>query len=109
MAKYLDLTVFQEETFEVRLNKDEVLHIKKPSQRLVIDLMNYEKEFNNKKDPKKVVSSFVSLIVKILNNNTEGKVFNNEFVENQFSFEIGVLCIKSYVDFVSEVNSDPNL
>ena len=49
MAKYLDLTVFQEETFEVRLSEEETLHVKKPSQRLVIDLMNYEKEFNNKK------------------------------------------------------------
>lgn len=109
MAKYLDLTVFQEETFEVRLSEEETLHVKKPSQRLVIDLMNYEKEFNNKKDPKKIVASFTSLIAKILSNNTEGKVFTQEYVENKFSFEIGVVFIKSYVDFVSEVNSDPNL
>lgn len=109
MAKYLDLSVFQEETFEVKLSEETTININKPSQRLVLDLMEYEKHFSNKKDPKKVVDSFVELIVKILNNNKEGLKFTREYVENKFSFEIGVVFIKSYIDFVSEVNSDPNL
>lgn len=104
----LDLQAFQSQTFEVKLFDGEIINLNKPSQKLVLDIIAYEEKMKDKKDVKKVINSFASLILDILNNNAEGIKFNREYVDTYFNFEIGMAFIKSYMEFVQEVNNDPN-
>ena len=103
----LDLNAFQEKTFEVKLLDGTVVELKKPSQKLVIDIMAHEEKMKNK-DPKKVLNSFVNIMVEVLNNNTEGREFNRGYVEKYFSLDLGSLFLTAYIDFVKDIQSDPN-
>lgn len=104
----LDLQAFKQKTFEVRLMDGTEIKLLKPSQRMVIDIMAYEEEMKNIKNPKGVIDSFISLIADILNNNTEGRKFTKSYVDKNFSYEVAMVFIQAYMEFVQEVNSDPN-
>lgn len=104
----LDLQSFQQRTHEVRLFDGEVIKLTKPSQKLVIDILAYEEKMKDTSNVKAVLDSFVSLIMDILNNNTEGRKFTRGYVEKYFSFELGMVFIQSYIEFVQDINSDPN-
>lgn len=108
----LDLSVFKEKTFELKLFDGEVLNLKRPSHRMVIEMMGYEQTFKDKKNHKnvdKMVNTFSQMLLDILNSNTQGRVFDLEFVEENFDFNLGMLVVESYMEFVQEINSNPNL
>lgn len=108
----LDLSVFREQYFELKLFDGEVLKIKKPSQRMVIEMMGYEQIFKDTKNHKnidKMVDTFSQMIVDILNNNIQEKVFTKKFVEENFDFSLGMTLVQAYMEFVQELNSNPNL
>ncbi|UVX70647.1 MAG: hypothetical protein [Bacteriophage sp.] len=107
----LDLSVFKEKTFELKLFDGEVLNLKRPSHRQVINMMAYEQTFKNKnnhKNVEKMVSTFSQMILDILNNNVEGKTFDQDYVEEYFDFNLGMTLVQAYMEFVQEINSDPN-
>lgn len=104
----LDLQSFQQKTHEVRLFDGEVIKLCKPSQKLVIDIMAYEEKVKDTSNVKQVLDAFVSLLVDILNNNLEGRKFTRGYVEKYFSFDIGMVFLQSYIEFIQEVNADPN-
>lgn len=104
----LDLQAFQQKTYEVRLFDGEVIKLTKPSQKLVIDILAYEEKMKDKSNVRNILDSFVSLIVDILNTNLEGRKFNRAYVEKFFSFELGMVFIEGYINFVQDINSDPN-
>ena len=103
----LDLNAFQEKTFEVKLLDGTVVELRKPSQKLVIDIMAHEEKLKHK-DPKKVLNSFINIMVEVLNNNTEGREFTRGYVEKYFSLDLGSLFLGAYIDFVKDIQSDPN-
>ena len=108
----LDLSVFQKQTFEVKLMDGQVIHLLKPSQRMLIEMMSYEAEFKNtkrEKDLDKIFDTFNSMILNILNNNDDEKVFDKEYVNKYFDFEVGTALMNGYMNFVNEINSNPNL
>lgn len=103
----LDLQAFQEKTFEVKLVDGTIINLRKPSQKLVIDIMAYEEKLKDK-NIKVVIESFVGLMVDILNNNTDGRKFNKAYVEKYFSLDLGKIFLEAYIDFVQEIQADPN-
>lgn len=103
----LDLSVFQEKYFELKMFDGEVLKLKKPSQELVIRLMSYEQQMKND-NPAEIVGALVGLLTDILNNNANGKAYSQEFVKSSFDLEVSMVLLKAYMDFVQEVNSNPN-
>lgn len=108
----LDLSVFKEQYFELKLFDGEVLKLKKPTQRMVIEMMAYEQTFKDKKNHKNIeimVDTFSQMIVDILNNNANEREFTKQFVEENFDFTLGLTLVQAYMNFVQEVNSNPNL
>lgn len=104
----LDLQSFQQRTHEVRLFDGEVIRLTKPSQKLVIDILAYEEKMKASNNTRDVLDSFASLIVDILNTNQEGRKFTRAYVDKYFNFEIGMVFVESYIEFVQDINSDPN-
>ena len=104
----LDLSVLKEKVWDVKLFDGEVLHIKRPSQKMVIEMMGYEETFKKQKDAKKTIGTFTKMILDILNHNTEGRVFTEEYIDENFDLTLGLALVQSYMEFVKEVNSNPN-
>lgn len=108
----LDLSVFQQKTFEVKLVDGQVVNLLKPSQKMLIEMMSYEAQFKaiepNQENLNKVFNTFNSMILNILNNNNDGKVFDKEYVDKYFDFHIGTALMNAYMEFVNEINSNPN-
>lgn len=103
-----DLSVLKEKSFELKLFNGEVIHIKRPSQKMVIDMMGYEDDFKSEKDSKKKIASLTAMVIDILNNNIEQQKFNKAYVESNFDFNLALLLIQNYMEFVAELNSNPN-
>lgn len=106
MTRKLDLTVYAKQYFELTLPKDdEVINIGKPSQGLIIDMMTMEQKINDDN----ALDMFNDIIVKILNNNKEGKKFTVKYVKDNLDFEMGQILLTAYMEFVQEIQSNPNL
>lgn len=109
MAK-LDLSTYQKQYYELVLFNGTTIHINKPSQALLIDIMAMDERTREAaEDGFKLMEIYNEIIVKILNNNKEKVEFTLDYVKENFDFEIGQIFLADYVKFVTEVNSNPNL
>lgn len=105
----LDLTTFIDQYFELKMLDGEVLKLKKPSQAMLVRIMAHEqtmKKANAK--PQDVLVALVELLTDILNNNANGKEYDRKFVEDTFDIHMAMAVLRAYMDFVQEVNSNPN-
>ena len=48
------------------------------------------------------------MILDILNNNLNDKKFTKDYVDEQFDLSTGMALVQAYMNFVTELNSDPN-
>lgn len=103
MAKMLDLTVLNEQYFEIKLLDGSVINLKKPSQSLLMKFMGFKQDASELK-----TEDIIEIVLSILNNNKENKELKTEDIEN---YDIGILMaiIQGYAEFINEVMGNPNL
>lgn len=106
MNKIIDLSVFQEETLDFKLLDGRVINVVKPTQKMVIELMN----FRNIQDeePEAQVAALSSIVCKVLNSNKNGIAFTEKEVEQNFNFQILQAILTAYSEFVNGIASNPN-
>ena len=102
MNKILDLSVYEGKTFDVKLPDGTLLNIKKPTQALVIMIMGLEE-----KNGADVVSAMGELAARILSNNTNGKTFSVDWVNENTDISMLAAIINGYTDFMREIQSNP--
>lgn len=114
MAKVTDLSQIlaqssvQAATHEVILFDGNSIHLMKPTQSMVLELMGLEQDVQNKQ-PEKVMELYNSVLLRILNHNREGRRFNEGYLNKYFtSMEIGMALIGDYMEFIQGVQSAPN-
>lgn len=107
MAKMLDLSVFQEQTLDIKMLDGEVVQIKKPTQALVIEVMKL-RNINTKDDGVEIISVLSDLVYKILNSNKEGKTFTKEFIDKTLDFNMCMAIVQAYGEFIMEIQNNPN-
>ena len=103
----LDLSVLREKTWELKMFGGEILNIKRPTQKMVIEMMGFE-EIAQKKEVVATIDGFAAILLDILNNNTNGRVYEQEYVMENFDFAVGMAVIEEYIKFATEINSNPN-
>lgn len=104
----LDLSVLKEKYWELKMFDGEVLLIKRPSQKMVIDMMGYEDTFKKEENPRLKIDAFVGMLSQILNNNVSGKKYSDDYISAVFDFSIGMAVVQNYMEFAGEINSNPN-
>lgn len=105
MGKILDLSVFEEETLDVKLSGDNVIHLKKPTQGLVIAMLRLRNMDEN--TPDEVALATMNVIaMKILNNNNDGIVFTKESVD-ALSIKTKHMLLAGYSEFAAEIQANP--
>ena len=105
MGKVIDLGVFQEETLDFKLADGRIVNIVKPSQKMVIALMNF-RDIQDA-EPEEQVAALSSIVCQVLNTNKNGIAFTEEEVEN-LNFQTLQAILTAYGEFVNGIASNPN-
>ena len=101
----LDLAAYQEETADIRMADGTVLHLRKPSERLVLELLRL-KDVDPNGDPKQIVDTLNRVSTAILNNNANGISFRTEEVEKLF-YDQKMAIVSAYNDFATTLQARP--
>ncbi|MBI6050340.1 hypothetical protein [Clostridium perfringens] len=105
----LDLTVLVEKYFEIKMPNGEVVSIKKPTQKMALDLSNNKEliEAEENKDIEKVIKIINDRVMIVLNHNKEGRVFKAEELTD-LNLDIIKLIVEGYLQWVKDLNNNPN-
>lgn len=106
MGKILDLSVFKEETLDIVMPDGKTLHVVKPTQAMVIKVLQL-RNINEESEPEKIVGAFNTLTLNILNSNDAAKVFSMEEIEDMPMAMKGAI-INAYSEFITGLQSNPN-
>ncbi len=105
MGKMIDLSVFQEETLDMKMMDGREINIVKPTQKMVLELMNFQNL--REEEPEVQIAALSTIVCKVLNSNKNGIAFTVEEV-GEFSFQILSAIITAYGEFVNGIASNPN-
>ena len=109
MGKVLDLRVYEDSTFDLTLKSGEVLHVRKPSEALMLKIMSIENVLTSG-DEQKIVAVVKDFLLLALGNNKEGIVVDDAwFEQNELDFVLMLVVFKAYAEFTRELTEDPNL
>lgn len=104
MSKVLDLSLFVKQTLDITMPDGDILHIKKPSQAMVIKLMAFQEV-----EEDKAFEALDELCLLVLNNNKEGKTFTADWLNDNFDWVMKSAVVKAFSEFIQELQSNPNL
>ena len=105
MGKILDLSVFDEETLDVRTTEGRTIHLKKPTQALAIAMLQL-RGLSDKTAPEAALAIQNSVVLKIMNNNADGIIFTPESIA-ALTLPVKNAIVKEYADFASELQANP--
>lgn len=103
MSKALDLSLFVNQTLDITLPDGSVIKIKKPTEKGVMKLMALQNV-----DEAHAFEAMNELILFIFNSNKEGKVFTEEWMEDNLDWSMKTAVVTAYSEFINELQSDPN-
>lgn len=105
MGKILDLSVFDEETLDLKTADGHIIHLKKPTQALAIAMLQL-RSLSDKTTPEAALAIQNSVVLKIMNNNADGIAFTPESVA-ALTLAVKNAIVKEYADFASELQANP--
>lgn len=105
MGVMLDLSAYKEETADIRMTDDTVLHLKKPSEKMVIHMLQL-REIDQDSPPLTIMATLNAIALEILNNNADGLEFQMDSVA-AMSTDIKTRILTAYSDWAVELQSNP--
>lgn len=107
MGKILDLSVFDEETLDLKTAEGRIIHLKKPTQALAIAMLQL-RGLSEKTAPEAALAVQNSVVLKIMNNNADGITFTPESIA-ALTLQVKNGIVKEYADFASELQANPTI
>ena len=107
MANVIDLSVFKDETLDIRLEDGRVVRLTKPAYQIVIELLKF-KEIGEQTEPAKVIFALDKMVMNILNSNDCGLAFEYEWVRDKLNTRMKMAIVQSYSTFIAGIQADPN-
>jgi len=93
----LDLTkIYKEKYYEIKLIDGTELKLKRPTQAMVEYTLNLR---DLKDNDKETLHAITGMFVRVLNRNTEDRVFTNEEIDNEYDTQIIAFVIQDYFEF----------
>lgn len=105
MGKILDLSVFEEQTIDLKTTDGHIIHLKKPTQALAIAMLQL-RGLSDKTAPEAALAVQNSVVLKIMNNNADGITFTPESIA-ALTLPVKNAIVKEYADFASELQANP--
>lgn len=106
MREILDLSVFAEETLDIRMADGKMLHLRKPTQALAIAMVH----LRNLKDdtpPESALAAQNAVVTKIMNHNADGLAFTPASVE-ALTLPVKNAILSGYAEFAQELTANPS-
>lgn len=107
MGKILDLSVFEEQTLDVKMRDGKVIRLKKPSQALVIAMLRL-RNMSEETPEEQALAAMNNMVLKILNNNADGVTFAADSVE-ALSIDAKSALLFGYSEFAAQVQANPTV
>lgn len=107
MANILDLSVFKEQTLNIKLLDGTQINIKKPNQEFMIKLLGFKEEVSKRSNSVDSLELIKDLVLDVLNFNKNGRKFTAEDIAD-YDLVIQQAIIKAYTNFINEVMGNPN-
>ncbi len=101
----LDLQAYQEETADIRMADGRVVRLRKPSERLVLELLRL-KDVDPDGDAQEILDTLNRVTTAILNNNADGVTFPAGAVERLF-YDQKMAIVSAYTDFATQLQARP--
>lgn len=109
MGKVLDLSVYEDSTFDLTLLNGDILTVRKPNEATLLKIMSIEKVLKSG-DNERILKEMVAFLKSALSNNKEGVVVDDKwFDENDLDLGKQLVVFRAYVEFAQELLADPNL
>ena len=105
MPRMLDFSAYVEETLDVKLADGNVIHLKKPTELLVVQMIRM-REVDEKTDPLVVLATLNKVALNVLNNNADGLSFTLQSVA-ELPMDIKAGIVKGYTDWAVELQANP--
>lgn len=94
----LDLTVINNEHYDIRLLDGTELKLKRPTQAMVEYTMKIE-GMSKSENKAQVINALAELFVRILNRNTDGIAFNIKDITEEYDFQTIGYVIQDYFSY----------
>lgn len=109
MGNVIDLSIFANETLEVTMPTGETIHVKKPTQKITIRMMEMQKTLKQcAEEPEKMFAAINKMLVDILEHNTEGKKYSIQYFEDSMSIAVANALLSEYMSFTSNIQNQKN-
>lgn len=105
MGVILDLSVFREETADIRLQGGQVVHLKKPTQRMVIHMIQM-RDIDEAKPPELILATLDRMTGEILNNNADGVAFSPAVVA-EMATDVKAGIVQAYSEWATTLQANP--
>lgn len=101
----LDLKTFVDETLDIHMADGMVLHIPKPSQKMVIKILHF-RNVDDSTPKDQVDAALAQMTLEILNSNIDGVTFEKESIAAMHE-KTQVQIVMAYAEFMAKLQADP--
>jgi hypothetical protein len=99
----LDLGALVNETLDLTFGDEVIARLKKPGKDLIIALDNCTLQTTQSSRIEEIVKLMEDVVLKVLNNNTEGNIFDLEYLTSKnMGFNVQAAIFRSYCDFAMD-------
>lgn len=108
MSKIFDLNVFEEETLDVKFSAGEIVRIKKPTEKMIIELIKLQdKQLKGDLSVDEQLTIINDVLYMFIRNNADNKKYDRSIIED-LQFNVKIALIKAITDFINEISERKN-
>lgn len=91
----IDLSKRKQELYKIKLEDGTILKLKKPTQAMLMTMIDLSKE---REDKNEVLKGVFNVLTKVFNRNTDNRVFSQEEIQEMLDLEIAMEILKDYLN-----------
>lgn len=90
----IDLSKRKQELYKIKLEDGTILKLKKPTQAMLMTMIDLSQE---KEDENEVLKGVFSILTRVFNRNTDNRVFSQEEIQEMLDVEIAMEILQDYL------------
>lgn len=90
----IDLSKRKQELYKIKLEDSTILKLKKPTQAMLMTMIDLSQE---KEDENEVLKGVFSILTRVFNRNTDNRVFSQEEIQEMLDVEIAMEILQDYL------------
>ena len=105
MSRVLDLSVYRQETLDITMPDGALLHVRKPTQAMLIKMLNM-RDVDENAPSERIAGAIDGFVLAVLNSNIDGRTFARKDAD-ALTLEMKTAVIDAYSAFSYELQANP--